>query len=203
MSESSSEPCVDLSFRATGGPIPLDHGYALFGALGRVLGDVHGADWLAVHPIVGIPRGDGTLGLHPRRGALRLRTRLSSVPRLLALAGKTIELAGTPLLLGVSTIHALEAHSALYARVVTIKGFLEQLPFVEAVERQLGALDVRAEIDVGRRRIVTIAGDKVVGFELCLRELAPEASIRIQSVGIGGRRRMGCGVFSQVQEQSE
>jgi CRISPR-associated protein Cas6 len=48
---------------------------------------------------------------------------------------------------------------------------------------------------VGRRRIVTIAGKKVVGFALDLSGLAPDASLLLQEKGLGGRRHMGCGLF--------
>jgi hypothetical protein len=54
-----------------GGPVPLDHGYLLFGALSNVLGDLHNANWLAVHPLYGLPRPDGMLAL-PRGRAVQV-----------------------------------------------------------------------------------------------------------------------------------
>lgn len=193
--EQEQLPKVDLVFPLAGQTVPTDHGYALFGALCRVLGDLHGADWLAVHPIAGIARAGGTLALYDRRGALRLRVLPAEIPRVLPLAGKELDLDGHRLLVGVSRVVAIEPAPALRARTVVIKGFMEPEPFVAAVERQLQDLGVKARVTLGRRRVVTINGDKVVGFETLLHDLSPDDSLRVQYAGIGGRQRMGCGVF--------
>jgi len=189
---------VDLEFTLAGTVVPRDHGYALFGAMARVLGDLHGATWLAVHPLPGIPRPDGLLALQPRRGGLQVRVEPAQIPRVLALAGKTLDIDGHRVHVGVSRIYPLHAASSLTARMVVIKGFQEPEPFAEAVKRQLDALGVTAEVEVGRRRVVTIAGDKVVGFGTTLHGLSDEASLIVQRAGIGGRQRMGCGVFGPV-----
>ncbi len=194
---------VDIVFPLAGTLVPRDHGYALFGAIARVLGDVHGAPWLAVHPLGGIPRPDGLLALHPRRGSLRLRVVPAEIPRVLALAGKALDVDGYRVHVGVSRVYALRPAEALTARMVVIKGFQEPEPFAEAVKRQLDALGVNATIEVGRRRIVTIAGDKVVGFGTTLRGLSEEGSLLVQRAGVGGRQRMGCGVFGPVTRGAE
>jgi len=193
---------VDVGFRVVGPLVPLDHGYVLFGALARVLGDLHGADWLTVHPLAGQPIPGGWLAL-PRYGiGLRLRVTPDAVPRVLPLAGRTLELGGIRLVVGVASVLPLEPAPALTARVVTIKGFTEDEPFAAAVHRQLEGLGVVADVEVGRRRIVTIACDRIVGFATRLRGLEPEASLRVQCTGIGGRRRMGCGVFVPLPTES-
>ncbi|WP_170228823.1 type I-MYXAN CRISPR-associated protein Cas6/Cmx6 [Polyangium fumosum] len=200
----SSPPAdrVDIVFPLAGTLVPRDHGYALFGALARVLGDLHGASWLAVHPLGGIPRPDGLLALHPRRGSLCLRVVPAEIPRVLALAGKALDVDGYRVHVGVSRVYPLRPAEALTARMVVIKGFQEPEPFAEAVKRQLDALSVAASIEVGRRRIVTIAGDKVVGFGTTLRGLSEEGSLVVQRAGIGGRQRMGCGVFGPVGREA-
>jgi CRISPR-associated protein Cas6 len=190
-----SAPRVDLAFRLAGKLVPRDHGYALFGALGRVLGDLHGARWLAVHPLHGTPRPDGTLALDPRRGSLVLRVEPAEIPRVLPLAGKRLEIDGHSALVGVSSVFALLPARALAARMVTVKGFMEAEPFREAVTRQLDALGVKGRLEVGRRRVLKVAGDTVVGFQVTLHDLEEEGSLRVQYAGLGGRQRMGCGVF--------
>jgi CRISPR-associated protein Cas6 len=191
-------PHVDLAFRLAGKQVPRDHGYALFGAICRVLGDLHGAPWLAVHPIRGVPRPDGTLALDPRRGSLRLRVVPAEIPRVLPLAGKRLELDGHTALVGVSSMLALAPAPALVARMVTIKGFMEPEPFREAATRQLDALGVKARVEVGRRRVMRVNGDTVVGFGVTLHDLDEEGSLRAQYAGLGGKQRMGCGVFVPV-----
>ncbi len=194
---------VDLSFRIAGLTVPLDHGYALFGAVARVLGDIHKADWLAIHPMNGVPSSNQTLALHPTHAALTLRVIPSQIPLTLALAGKTLELRGHRFNVGTPSVYALKPSDSLTARMVVVKGFTEPEPFNGAVKRKLEELGVTAKIEIGRRRIAHIANDRIVGFGLTLRELADEASLRVQYAGIGGRQRMGCGVFLPLRADSQ
>lgn len=194
-------PRVDLSFRLAAKLAPLDHGYALFAAICRVLGDLHGAEWLAVHPLAGTPRPDGLLAVNQGRG-LRLRIDPAQAPRVLPLAGKTLEIDGHHFTVGVPTIQALQPAAALASRLVVIKGFTEPEPFRDAVRRQLDALGVAGRIEVGRRRVLRVADDKVVGFGVTLHELDADGSLRVEYAGLGGRQRMGCGVFVPLRSRS-
>lgn len=192
-------PRFDVALALSGGPVPQDHGYALLGALAHALGeDLHGAPWLAVHPIAGVPRPDRTLALRPARGELRLRVDAEHIARCAALAGGTLRLAGAELLLGTSRVITLRPARVLGARMATIKGFLEPEPFREAARRQLDAIEVSARVELGRRRTVRIAGDTVVGFQVTLHDLDDQGSLAVQYRGLGGRQRMGCGVFTPL-----
>lgn len=208
MNENTVVTKVDVAFPLAGERLPLDHGYALFGALSRVLGnELHGAEWLAVHPIAGVPGRDGTLALKPHNLALRLRVNPAEIPKILPLAGASLELDGHALLVGTSRLFALEPSADLFARTVVIKqSFPKDQPapekawenpaeFSAAVQRQLDAHGIKATIEVQRRRVLRIAGDIVVGFETALHGLSNEDSLRAQSVGLGGRQRFGCGVL--------
>jgi CRISPR-associated protein Cas6 len=74
--------------------------------------------------------------------------------------------------------------------------------FTEAVRRQLDALEVSSSVLIrpGKERTLEISDKKVIGFELFLFGLNEEESIRVQESGIGGRRRMGCGLFLPTQK---
>ena len=194
---------MDVGFRVVGGPVPLDHGYLLFGALSNVLGDLHNANWLAVHPLYGLPRPDGMLALPRGRPVLRIRVAMHDVARLLPLAGQCLDLRGRRCTIGIAHVSPLIPAPALAARVVTIKGFTEEEPFAGALQRQLAERGVHAAIEIGRRRVVTVAGDRIVGFAVRLRDLTPEDSLRVQGVGLGGRRRMGCGVHGAANAARE
>jgi CRISPR-associated protein Cas6 len=89
----------------------------------------------------------------------------------------------------------LRSTATLRARLVTIKGFLEDGPFLEAVMRQLQSLGVAKEALLGERRTFRIKEKQVVGFEIVITGLTAEESLILQERGLGGRRRMGCGVF--------
>ena len=66
---------VDLAFRLTGSKVPVDHGYALYSAISRVVPEIHEAKSIGVHPIRGIYGGTGELML---RDSSRLVVRMES-----------------------------------------------------------------------------------------------------------------------------
>lgn len=186
---------VDLVFRLSGDPIPQEHGYPLFAALDLALGGIHDADWLAVHPILGIPRSDGKLAFSPRRSGLRLRASAEHIPRLLRIAGSSLTILGHKLEVGTSQIFPLRPEPHLASRTVTIKGYTEETEFLEAVEQRIQELGSSAKVELGRRRVTRIANHLVVGFGVKVRNLEPATSIKLQETGIGGRRHFGCGSF--------
>lgn len=185
---------VDLSFKVQGETLPSLHGYALYGAICRAQPALHEADWLGVHTFHGDRLGDRLIRLPPR-SRLMLRLPSEHIGTALALAGKTLAIEGHKLTVGVPEIRPLVFAPSLSARMVTVKGFLEPEPFREAVMRQMLALDVSGTIEVGPRLVQPIGDKKVVGFAMRVHGLSEGASMRLQASGLGGRRRMGCGLF--------
>jgi CRISPR-associated endonuclease/helicase Cas3 len=186
---------IDVAFQTSvQGSIPQDHGYLLLAALSHLDPRFHGADWLAIHPIAGQPLGDAMV-VRPRVPALRLRVPPARIPEVLVLAGKTLVVAGTKILLGVSQLYMLRPAAQLASRMVTLKGYTEPGPFENRIKQELESRSIKAAVEVGRRRIVTVAGDKVVGFGLRLLGLSDEDSLAVQYAGLGGRQRFGCGIF--------
>lgn len=185
---------VDLSFKVQGETLPSLHGYALYSALSKVQPALHEADWLGVHTFHGERLGEGLIRLPPR-SRLMLRLPAEHIAIALPLAGKELSVGGHRLLVGVPEIRPLVYAASLSARMVTIKGFLEPEPLREAVERQLLALDVSGEVEVGPRLVQPIGEKLVVGFAMRVHGLTESGSIRLQEQGVGGRRRMGCGLF--------
>jgi len=57
------------------------------------------------------------------------------------------------------------------------------------------ALGIRGKLGLGRRRVMRIKDKTIVGFQVVVAELTAEESITLQEHGLGGRRRMGCGIF--------
>jgi CRISPR-associated protein Cas6 len=184
---------IDLVFPVQGGPVPLDHGYVLFSALSARLPGLHARPDIGVFTL----RGESATRelLHLGRGTLRLRCPAEAVPMLLPLVGAPLEVAGRKLVLGAPTLRSLEPVSSLSARLVTFKHSLDEATFQSAALRFLAELGCQARLKVGRRRVVGIAGKKVVGFALGLDGLSGEHSLLLQEKGLGGRRHMGCGLF--------
>ena len=185
---------IDLAFRLIGSTVPVDHGYALYAALSRVVPDLHNTAPVGVQPIRGVYSGNGDLRLSDS-SRLVLRLPDGDIQLYLKLAGKVLDVAGHRLSIGVPEVRTLSPVARLRARLVTIKGFLEAAHFLAAVRRQLDNLKVACAPMVGQRRTFRVRDKQVVGFEVMAVGLAPEDSIRLQENGLGGRRKMGCGVF--------
>lgn len=187
---------VDVAFRASAqGALPLEHSYPLFAALSRHDPRFHESDWLAVHPLSGQPLGD-TLTLWPQRSALRLRVPPEKISEVISLAGKNLEVAGIQILLGVSQLYMLRPSSQIVSRIVTIKGYTEPEPFAERIKKELKDRSISATVEVGRRRVISVAKDKIIGFALRLSDLNENDSLSLQYTGLGGRQHFGCGIFS-------
>jgi CRISPR-associated protein Cas6 len=203
-----STPSVVVQFPAQGRQLPADHGYSLYSAVTRQLPALHGAAWLGLELLSGVPWREGVIVLPTRGAQLRLRVPADRYAAVLPLAGKRLDIAGHPVRLGIPTARPLQPAPSLYARVVTIKKFTEPEPFLDAARRQLDALGVSATLELPlddqgrfRRRVIRIHGRTVVGFSLAAHGLGDEDSILLQTHGLGGRRSMGCGHFNPIMRQ--
>jgi CRISPR-associated protein Cas6 len=185
---------VELSFRLVGHCIPVDHGYALYAAISRHVPEIHDAREIGVQPIRGTYGGDGLLYIAPF-SRLTLRLPDDRIRHYLKLAGQTLDVKGHPLRISMPEARKLLPIVSLRSRLVTIKGFLDKGPFLEAAARQLQSIGVRGEVLLGERRTFRVKDKHVVGFEVAITGLTAEESLTLQEEGLGGRRRMGCGVF--------
>jgi CRISPR-associated protein Cas6 len=203
-------PVIDLSFVLVGKTIPLDHGYSLFSAICRIVPALHGDRTLGVHPIRGRQTGPGALALD---GHSRLRIRLPSerITPYIALAGKELDVEGHHVRVGIPSVQALVPAATVAARLVTFRHALTPSELEEDVRRELARLEITATPEFvlstkpafsGQpiRRVLRVKNKRVIGFALRITGLTAEGSIRLQETGIGGRRRMGCGVFVPFKE---
>ena len=146
----------DLAFgiRATK-PIPVDHGYALYGAISGLVKEVHRENGIAVHPIRGQQVGERLLSLMPW-SSLTIRVPDGEVAPLLSLAGKTLRLGETALQVGVPQVRGLVPATALRSRLVVIKvsnidaGQLTPELFAAAARKQL------TELGISEQTILTL-----------------------------------------------
>jgi CRISPR-associated protein Cas6 len=205
MLNADTSPYVIVNFPVQGRQLPADHGYALYSAITRQLPVLHGASWLGIELLSGVPWRQGIIVLPTRGASLRLRIPADHYGHVLPLAGRRLDLAGNYIRLGIPSARPLTPASSLYARHVTIKKFADAEPFLDAVRRQLDALGINATLDLPldeqgrfRRRILTIRDNAIVGFSLVAHNLSDDDSIKLQTHGIGGRRAMGCGHFNPI-----
>jgi len=112
---------IELVFPARGGTLRSDHGYALYGAISRLVPEFHleGSPF-RLAPVTGLGTPEGRLQLH-EHSVLRIRTPDDRIRTLLPLAGKRLELDGDSIRLGVPAVRTLVAAPSLIARIVTFK----------------------------------------------------------------------------------
>jgi CRISPR-associated protein Cas6 len=199
-------PYVELSFGVIGETLPADHGYGLYSAIAHLCPQVHEQDSLSILTIAGIPDRKGKIFL-TERSRLHIRLPYDCIPMVYHLAGKQLRIGSHSIRLGIPQIFMLRPGSRLRARIVTIKNHQEPESFLEAARGQLAALGVVGEaivpLDVeGKpaRKTIKIKTYSVVGFGLEVSNLSEEDSIKLQISGLGGKHRMGCGVFIPMKE---
>ena len=111
---------VDLRFQVFGQSVKVDHGYALFAAISRVLPKFHEAGDIGLRLIRGRYIGNGQLNISPASN-LVFRLPVSKVAEYINLAGKTLNLDGHQLRIGVPNSQALVPATTLYFHNVTTK----------------------------------------------------------------------------------
>lgn len=212
-------PTLDILFRVIGKEVPTDHGYALYSALSRILETkedqwMHGNPLIGLHTIRGARNGNGMLRVGPN-ARLGLRLPSDLLPRCLKLAGKDIDLGGCRLRVGVSETHSLTPAATLQCRIATTRNGNDPVRFDAEIARQAAALGIRGKVFRAQqsangnddrdssRRVVRVKGKRIVGFALLATELTVGESILLQECGLGGRRRMGCGVFVAVKNSDK
>jgi CRISPR-associated protein Cas6 len=196
-----SEPYIDLSFSLqSSSPIWSDHGFSLFGAISRVLPEAHEANGIGILPIAGSQIGQRKIQIDAR-SRLTLRIPSNDIARWIPLAGKTLEVDGVLLQVGVPEVRSLVPTTAIRSRLVTTKNGQDQSRFEAEIRRQIEAMGVSAEaiVSITKRRTIRIHSKEVVGYEVVIEGLNFDDSLAIQTHGLGGRRHMGCGVFVAVR----
>jgi len=193
---------IELSFGMTcSATIPADHGYALVGAVSRLIPETHGGVGFAIAPIRGCQLGERQISFDARSRFV-IRTSPERIGEFLPLAGKSLDLLGRKIVLGVPSIHQLTACTTMRARMVTIKGFFEPILFRDAVRRQLDLISVGdCMIDIRKKRTLRIKQQEIVGYETVLDGLSEPESLVVATHGVGGRRHMGCGFFTPFAQK--
>jgi CRISPR-associated protein Cas6 len=184
---------VDLSVEVSGGPLPRDHSLALWEALVREIPSLADDDTLAVLPVRAAASGAGRLVLQ-RRSRLLMRLAEHGVDAVLALSGRSIEIAGAPVLCGGVKTRPLAPHATLYAHRVAAERD-DETAFVRQVGEALARLGVGSEFIVGKRTQTRGPLGELTGFSLMLTDLPPRQSLALQASGLGAHRRLGFGIF--------
>ena len=183
---------VDLAFDLAGVRVPGDYALALQRAVLQVL------EWLATEPLAGIHPLRGprvTEGvLLPRRAKLVLRVPSARLGDAATLSGARLEVGGESLTVGHAHERPLAPFPTLHARLVAT-GAEDETAFEHDLTGRLEALAVPARAVIGRRTTLAAENGSITGYAVALHGLTPEQSLRVQDVGVGAGRLLGCGLF--------
>jgi CRISPR-associated protein Cas6 len=184
---------VDVAFGLAGTSLPAEHGLALDRAIAARLPWWDSERGVGVHPLRGARTDRGTV-LLSKRARLFLRMPAARVEAARALEGARLDLGPDSIEVGAARVWPLQMHPTLFSpRVAT--GAASEGEFVAAVDRELLALGVACRLICGRRIEVATGRGTVTAYGLALHDLKAPQSLLVQAEGLGGERRLGCGIF--------
>ncbi len=184
---------VDVVFPLLGRAVARDHAQALREALVALWPWLEHDPAAAIHPLRLVP-GNEALGLLSGRARLLLRVHADRVDTLAGAGEVQIDLLGESLRLGPAQPRALRPHSAMYAYRVAAPG-PDEVEFMDQVGREMTDLGISAARVCGKHQLLNLQGRRLDAFSLLLHEMTPRDALRLQQVGLGEHRLLGCGVF--------
>lgn len=196
---------VDLVFGTDCRALPVDHAYDLAQAIQQLLPWLNDEPCAAIHTIHGAASGNGwvrpenpdDLILFSRRTKFTLRVPNHRIDAAKELQGVTLDVAGHGLVLKAVTQRPLSALTTLFARYLATEQVLEDEEQIMAwAAGQLKQLDIhpRKMLCGTSHRIKTPQGD-VSTRSLMIADLEYDESLRLQQLGLGPHRMLGCGLF--------
>lgn len=196
---------VDLGFRIACPTLPLDHAHALSRALLDILPWLDDEQHAGVHLIHGAASGNGWYRpedtanevLHlSRRTRLRLRVPKHRLEAARQLSGRRLDIAGHALEVGASEVYLLSSLSTLFARYVISAADDDEAAFLDAAARGLREIGIDCrKLLGGISHTLRFPDGPVHTRSLMVADLKPEQSVRLQQLGLGGGRSIGCGLF--------
>jgi CRISPR-associated protein Cas6 len=199
-----SDDVVDLVFGIECRCLPVDHAHALLAALSSVLPWFAGDPGTGLHTIHGAESGNGwyrpeqgdELLFLSRRTRLVLRLPRERIEAARALSGTTLSVAGHGLAVGSASVRRLSPHDTLYARYVAAEEGEDEQQFLAQAAEQLIARGMRVKkLLAGRVHRIDTPDRPLFTRSLMVADLNPEQSIQLQKEGLGGGRKLGCGLF--------
>ncbi|MGK7952256.1 MAG: type I-MYXAN CRISPR-associated protein Cas6/Cmx6 [Xenococcaceae cyanobacterium] len=195
-------PYIELAFPVMGQKLSIDHGYQLYSALKYRLMQLK--DWNDIS----IKTISGKLDRYKRneinltdRSKLLIRLPADKIPFVYPFSGKFLTIGKHKIRLGIPEMNFLQPKSKMRSHIVVIKNYQEPDPFFRAAQRQLDELNIQAEIKlianqegIPKRKTIKV-NQTLVGFGVEITNLGEEDSLTLLEKGLGGKQKMGCGVF--------
>ena len=199
------EDVADLGFRVEcRGGLTVDHAYALYQAVSRMLPWFETDPDVALHTLHGAESGNGWLRPYKenellylsKRTRLRLRLPKSRFEDAMVLEGQTIDIGGCSIKINQPTLRALSTQTTLFARALVSQNTQSEHAFLHEATGMLNAKGIHPKRMMGGRRHAIKTSDKTLYVRsLMIVDLAFDESIRLQRTGLGTEQKLGCGIF--------
>lgn len=196
---------IDLSFTVKCKCLPLEHMDALSESLFEKLSWLKDEKLAGIHPINGAESGNGwerssdpnELIYLSRRQKMTLRLPKEFLSDAEKLVGQTLNIAGYDLELGKSSIKKLSDLPTTFCRSIMIDSRMDEDDFLQWAFNELKSLDISVrKMMAGKERVVLLNDNtERVTRSLMVAELEQAESVRLQQHGMGGGRKLGCGIF--------
>jgi CRISPR-associated protein Cas6 len=184
---------IDMVFPLEGHSLPRDAAPALRAALQQEMPWLEQAPLAGIHPLKLVPGTDDD-ALLAQRTRLLLRLPRERFDDAAGLAGRTLQLGGHAVTLGQPHARELLPHRTLYAYEVAAE-VDDEMAFMQAMNSEMESLAVRSQLICGKRQQRDWPGGALTTFSLMLHGLTASDSLRLQEIGLGRHRLLGCGVF--------
>lgn len=179
-----------------GDRVQRDCRYRLYSTLIGLIPDLKEITW-QLGGFTGSP--DGAFVKLGRSSELIIRCQVADIAKFAVLDNQILEVGQSLIRLGELIGSELQPVENLRSDLVIIKLFegtrIEKIKFAMSLGKQLHQLGIGVLPEIGDRATLLIKGQLVVGYEVWFEKLNPVESIALQGLGLGGKRRMGCGFF--------
>jgi CRISPR-associated protein Cas6 len=195
---------VDAVFAIECRSLPVDHAWALSAAIQAALPWFAGEPLAGLHTIHGASSASGWMRPEGEDAVLQLSRRTKLVLRLpehrmadaVALTGRTLDVAGSPMRVGRLVPRPLQRIASLFSRSVIFEGAADEAAFVAAANEGLRALGVEASTMLCGRDVTLATPEGTFRTRsLMLTVATPAQSLLLQREGLGEARKLGCGLF--------
>lgn len=196
---------VDLVFQMNCRTLPVDHAYRLSQAVQALLPWFSTVPAAGLHLIHGADSGNGwyrpeaggeDLLYLSRRTRFVLRLPRERVEDARALSGQVLNIDGHALALGEASVRPLAASGTIYARYVVGRREDSEAAFLERVAGELRSMGIRfKKVLCGRSHTLATPDGEVFTRSVMLADLSLDDSFKLQQLGLGAGRKLGCGLF--------
>ncbi|HIO93711.1 MAG TPA: type I-MYXAN CRISPR-associated protein Cas6/Cmx6 [Leucothrix mucor] len=199
------EDVIDISFNISCKQLPIDHAWELREQIQQALPWFKDCKSAGIHHIHVAESNNGWMRpddenavLYPsRRTRIYLRIPSEHLAETESLAGKELNIAEHILTLGKSKIKKLTNTSILFARHVLSDKTESEDDFLirnaKEIEQLIG-MPVKKMMS-GKDHFIKTPNGNVHTRHLMIADLDTDSSIKIQQVGLGEERQLGCGIF--------